>query len=176
MFRPSRTILSFGAGALAVMALTLAGPKAAHAIAATLVQVTNTSSSPVINQDVDSPGRSPYTAFLPCYSQTTNSCTAFFPAVPAGMRLVVEFISSSVDTPTSLSNVDFYGNGAQASPLFTLQGNDAAGNKIYIANQPMLAYFEAGQTPSVAVFAQSANFEFVSGSVTLTGHLVNLSQ
>jgi hypothetical protein len=92
------------------------------------------------------------------------------------MRLVVRFISARVDTPTSLSNVDFYGNGAQASPLYTMQGNDSAGNKIYIANQPLLVYFEAGQTPSIVMFAQAGNFEFVSGSVTLTGYLVNLSQ
>ena len=75
-------------------------------------------------KNIDEPGRNPYTAFLPCYSSSTNSCTAFFPAVPANMELVVQHISMSVDTPTPLSNVDFYGNGAQASPLLTLQGND----------------------------------------------------
>lgn len=141
------------------------------------MQVTNTSSNPVIRQDVDSPSRSAYTAFLPCFSQTTNTCTTFFPAVPAGMRLVVQFISASVDTPTNLSYVYFYGNGAaQASPLFTMQGNDQAGKKVYIANQPMLAYFEAGQTPSIAMFAQTGSLESMSGAVTLTGYLVNLSQ
>jgi hypothetical protein len=127
-------------------------------------------------KNVDERGRNPYTAFLPCYSANTNSCTAFFPAVPANMELVVEHISMSVDTPTALANVDFYGNGAQASPLLTVQGKDASGNTIYIGNQPLLAYFSAGQTPSVAVFANAGSFEFVSGSVTLTGYLVNLLQ
>jgi hypothetical protein len=129
-----------------------------------------------IVQNLDERGRNPYTALLPCYSASTNSCTAFFPAVPANTELVIEHISMSVDTPTALSNVDFYGNAAQASPLLTLQGADSAGNSIYIANQPLLAYFSAGQTPSIAVFAKSAAFEFVSGSVTLTGYTVNLAQ
>lgn len=50
-------LMGTGAVVLAGLVLTLVAPKAAHAIAATLVQVTNTSSNPVINQDVDSPGR-----------------------------------------------------------------------------------------------------------------------
>ena len=127
-------------------------------------------------KNIDERGRNPYLQFLPCYSQTTNSCTAFFPAVPVGMRLVVEHVSMSIDTPTPLSNVDIYGNGAQASPLLTVQGQDPSGNSIYIANQPLLTYYEAGQTPSIAVFAKTGPFVFVSGSVELTGYLVNLSE
>ena len=158
-------LLTF-AGALALLAVMgkfYAEPLMAQ-VRATLVK------------NIDERGRNPYTGSLACYSASTNSCSAFFPAVPANMELVVQHISMSVDTPTPLSNVDFYGNGAQASPLLTLQGNDSAGNSIYIGNQPLLAYFSAGQTPSLAVFTKSANFEFVSGSVTLTGYLVNLAQ
>ncbi len=52
MFKPSKSVLSFGAGALAIVVLMLAAPRAAHAIAATLVQVTNTSANPAVTQSV----------------------------------------------------------------------------------------------------------------------------
>jgi hypothetical protein len=52
MFKPSKSVLSFGAGALVLGVLILAAPRAAHAIAATLVQVTNTASNPAVTQDV----------------------------------------------------------------------------------------------------------------------------
>jgi hypothetical protein len=52
MFKLSKSVLSFGAGALAVVALMLAAPRAAHAVAAALVQVTNTASNPAVTQDV----------------------------------------------------------------------------------------------------------------------------
>jgi len=158
-------LLTF-AGALALLAVMgkfYAEPLMAQ-VRATLVK------------NIDERGRNPYTGSLACYSASTNSCSAFFPAVPANMELVVEHISMSVDTPTPLQSVDFYGNGVQANPLLTVQGNDSAGNTIYVANQPLLAYFSAGQAPSVAVFTKQASFEFVSGSVTLTGYLVNLAQ
>lgn len=45
-----KTVLHFGAAALAVGALVIAAPKAAKAIAATLVQVTNTTANPAIVQ------------------------------------------------------------------------------------------------------------------------------
>src|SRR5579863_4422906 len=52
MFKPSKSVLSFGAGALALSVLILAAPRAAHAIAATLVQVTNTPANPAVTQSV----------------------------------------------------------------------------------------------------------------------------
>ena len=54
MFKPSKSVLSFGAGALALGVLMLAAPRAAHAIAAALVQVTNTAANPAITQSVAS--------------------------------------------------------------------------------------------------------------------------
>ena len=162
---------------LALLILPLIAPRAVHALAATLVQVTNTSSNPVINQDVDSPGRSPYYQTVTCYSQSTNQCEAQFPVVPANQRLVVQYIASSVDTPTALITAEFFQPGAIFIPILqTMQGTDSAGNKVYIASQPMLYYFEAGQAPYFVMNAQSGNFEFMSGSVTLTGYTVNLTQ
>jgi len=51
MLKPSKPVLSYGAVAIATGILLLAAPRAAHAIAATLVQVVNTSANPAITQD-----------------------------------------------------------------------------------------------------------------------------
>jgi hypothetical protein len=162
---------------LTILVLPLLAPKAVHAMVATLVQVTNTSANPVINRDVDSPGRSPYYQTVTCYSSNSNQCTAQFSVVPANKRLVVEYIASSVDTPTALTIAEFDAAGSIFIPiLHTLQGNDPAGNKIYVASQPMLYFFEAGQAPYYVMNAQAGGFEFMSGSITLTGYLVDLTQ
>ena len=130
-----------------------------------------------LTKNIDERGRNPYIQQVSCYSPSTNQCTAFFPAVPTGMRLVVEHVNLSLDTGSALSHVDIAGNGAIIeTPLLQLQGTDAAGNNIYVGNQPFLTYYEAGQTPNVSMFSQSAGFEFMSGAVTLTGYLINLSE
>jgi hypothetical protein len=51
MFR--KPVISYGAVALATAVLLLAAPRAAHAIAATLVQVTNTAANPAITQGTE---------------------------------------------------------------------------------------------------------------------------
>ncbi len=53
MFRPPKSVLSFAAGALVVGVLILAVPRAAHAIAATLVEVTNTAANPATTQNTN---------------------------------------------------------------------------------------------------------------------------
>ncbi len=54
MTKLSKSVLSFGSAVLAVGAFSLAVPRAAHAVAAILVQVTNTTASPAITQSVPS--------------------------------------------------------------------------------------------------------------------------
>jgi hypothetical protein len=129
-----------------------------------------------LTKNIDERGRNPYIQSVVCYNASANNCSAFFPAVPAGMRLVVEHVNMSIDTPTALSSVDLSGNQSIIEYLFLqLAGTDQVGNSIYIANQPMLTYYEAGQTPIISAFTHSGGFEFVSGGVTLTGYLVNLN-
>jgi len=171
------TLMVVGGMLLAGLTLPLFAPQTVHAVAAALVQVTNTASNPVITLDVDSRGRSPYYQTAGCVSGNSNICYAVFPTVPANKRLVVEYINSSVDTPTALGLVEFDVNGGIFMPiLHTLQGNDPGGNKIYVASQPMLYYWEAGQAPLIVMIAQAGAFEFMSGQVTLTGHLVDLTE
>ncbi len=127
-------------------------------------------------KNIDERGRNPYIQNVTCYSASANTCTVFLPAVPAGMRLVVEHLNVSMDTPTALISVDISGNGTIMFPFMQKMSSDSAGNSIYVANQPFLSYYEAGQTPEVSMFAAAGGFTFVSGNVTFTGYLVNLSE
>ena len=52
MYRLPKTVSTYGAAAIVAAALLFAGPRAAHAIAAALVQVTNTPANPAVSQDI----------------------------------------------------------------------------------------------------------------------------
>jgi hypothetical protein len=52
MIRVPKSILSFGAVGLVTTVVMLAVPRAAHAVAAALVQVNNTAANPALTQDV----------------------------------------------------------------------------------------------------------------------------
>jgi len=89
----------WGIGGAAALAITsnLLAPKAAHAVAAALVQVVNTRSAPVPNQDVDQPGRHPF----PLYCQNCGINTCLTPAVPANTEFVIQaFMWAGLRRPT----------------------------------------------------------------------------
>jgi hypothetical protein len=129
-----------------------------------------------ITQNIDERGRNPYLQQSAC-SQDSIECTITFPAVPANTRLVVEHVNVIVNSATPLAAVYIYQPEYAMSPLLTLQGKDGSGNNIYVANQPFLTYYSAGQTPIASVdaqFAQSGGY-YVGAVITLTGYLVNLN-
>jgi hypothetical protein len=127
-------------------------------------------------KNIDERGRIPYTLTVFCSSNGSTQCSAFFPAVPANKRLVIEHVNGSIDTPTNLSVVDFSGNGTFQNIFFQFQGLDLANNNNYISNQPFLTYFEAGQTPVYTVVVHFGAPVFISAQVTITGYLVDLTQ
>ncbi len=98
-------------------------------------------------KNVDERGRNPYVQQQTCYivSTTNGQCAAFFPPVPANMRLVIEHVNISIDTPNPFQNVDIYGNGSIIETGFLQkQSLDSQGDPIYVQNQPFLTYYEAG--------------------------------
>src|ERR1700734_2422896 len=52
MFRLPKSVLAVGGAALATVLLILAAPRTVHAVAAALVQVTNSASDPVVTQSI----------------------------------------------------------------------------------------------------------------------------
>jgi hypothetical protein len=113
MFYSRKSILSLGAAVLAAGALTLTAPRAAHAVAAALVQVTNTAANPAIAQTTDKQAAqvvnlgitlAPVSGGSPTWTQfsqitSSGSFNAGY-TVPANQTLII----TSVDiTPTWIS-------------------------------------------------------------------------
>jgi hypothetical protein len=111
MLKLSKSVLSFGAGALAVVALMLAAPRAAHAIAATLVQVTNTPANPAIAQSPTTQAAQLLTLELSRDPIPGSGYSYFFPVTfaGAGVDFIVpanqSFVITDIDlTPSGCSS------------------------------------------------------------------------
>jgi hypothetical protein len=167
-----------GAVVLAGLILALLAPKAAHAIAATAVQVMNTTSTPVPNQDVDAPGRSPFAQL--CWAASSSSCT-LLPAVPAGKEFVVETISAFMAASASFSGIApvfSIGNVETHGVVLNAIGNAAlvtmlppiGNNGFSAAMIPVTIYEDSGNTPQANLVSLTPGYF----SATLTGHLVTL--
>jgi hypothetical protein len=106
-----RFLLGTGGLMAAALVLTMIAPKAVHAIAATLVQVTNTTANPVPIRDTHTPYGASYTG------GPSGNCQGIgAPGAPAGETLVVETFSAVVAgfhgvTPQVQLNVFGYPGG-----------------------------------------------------------------
>jgi hypothetical protein len=167
MFRLSKSVLSFGAGTLALGVLMLAAPRAAHAIAATLVQVTNTAANPAITQSANTqaaqlvelsteslipPGSD--NDYQPVHNNANGADTPGY-TVPAGVSLVI----TSADV-TATNTAEFASFAPCASPDHVILTN-GTGN---IRARWMLA---AGQ--GTAHFTYPSGIVFLSGAVPYMG-------
>jgi hypothetical protein len=127
-------------------------------------------------KNIDERGRTPYAQTSSCSKPATTVCVAIFPAVPPGKRLVVEHVNGLVVAPAGLLYItDLVGYlGLNHYISLQVQGVNPAGDSIYIANQPLLTYYEAGQTPNWDVNISSPADMTIQ--LTITGYLVDLTQ
>lgn len=89
----------------------------------------------------DEPGRNPYSQTVACLSE---GCSVTFPPVPAGERLVLTFINGGLFTSNgSILGLSGHGSDLRLFPI-TQAGSLAT------VNSPMVAYFDAGETPQVS--------------------------
>jgi hypothetical protein len=128
MIRLPKSAVSFGAVALVACVATLAVPRAAHAVAAALVQVTNTTPNPAITQTVPTQAAQLIQLsagfFDPLVAGQQGNVTAVpvgalnSPgeySIPAGQSLVitaVDFIPVTTCTGTSAINLSSGGNSS----------------------------------------------------------------
>jgi hypothetical protein len=130
----------------AVTALVTERQAVAQAVRAALVR----------NQD--EPGRNPYSQNATCFGE----CSLTFPPVPAGQRLVVTFVNAAL-------------GGGNGSPLLLGgHGQDARyfateDSTIAIVNTPVVAYYDAGETPTLTCSCSSTVFES-----NLSGYYITL--
>ena len=125
-----------GLGAAAAL-LTIVSPKA-HALVATLVEVVNTASNPVINQDRDSQARNFYQFEQSC---SGSPCSLFYPAVPTGKRLIIQHVSVTVvASAADVSSIRMSGSGTSQFLPVVLAPNSFSGQFDYLANEWISLY------------------------------------
>jgi len=148
------------------------------------VSVTNTPNVAVTNTPtVKLAGGEPY-AVVSIGNCNTLFCFFSFPAVPAGKRLVINFVNVTVRPSATTTIVDFAELATtdtnDASILvtndfgFTQVGHAGASNVFnsWTVNSPTLAFVVAGQSPELeADMGTSGTIAF--SSATLSGYLVD---
>jgi hypothetical protein len=150
-------------------------PRIAHAVTATLVQVVNGASNPVMSRNIDEPARVPYqvTATPTC---TGNFCLLTGTAVPAGMRLHVTRISGAMSLQPAFANgivalVDSSFNPLIFFPLSTFEG--AFFGFAIGFDHPVDYYFDEGQLPQIEIGAPCCNTELLAdGNLSIVGYVV----
>jgi len=120
MMKPPKSILSFGAGVLTLGVLILAAPRAAHALAATLVQVTNTSANPAVTQNVPSQASQLVSLYSSAGLLDKIGSSNYFAFV-----LIGTFDQYTVPPNQSLviTDIDTYPDGCTGSEVFQLNVN-----------------------------------------------------
>jgi hypothetical protein len=158
MTRLPKSVISFGALAIAAGVLTLAVPQAAHAVAAALVQVTNTAASPAITQGVPTlaaqivdisnsvlPSSASYTPFY-----SISPYATFDPgySIPSNQSLVITTVDvTPYDcTPTSYTGISSVGLAVNGS---NRNGWTVSGQTTTHFAYPTGLVLAAGSTPSV---------------------------
>jgi hypothetical protein len=140
LLRKSFVPLGFAALVLAILSVA---PKAAHAVAAALVQVVNTSANPVPNADVNAPFEEPFQASL-CYGTTLCSGSQFY-QIPVTTADNLTIKQAVVTTISGLCV-------GESSSLMFPQITSTAGGFVFLPLSP------AGQNESVSTVSTKMYF------------------
>ncbi len=142
-----------------------------------LVKVLNTAATPVLVRDVDNAARHAFQAQVSVsLSATTPRAQATITTVPAGKRLVIEYVSALVIGPTgqryqaSIGVTQGSTTGAYYVPL-SLQGTFDSDDQL-VAGQPTRLYSDAG-SQVVVELVRSATAGTAFGTFTVSGYLVD---
>jgi hypothetical protein len=156
-----RLFMGIGGLAAAAALLTMLSPKA-HALVATLVEVANTRSTPVPNQDVDTPGRHPYQQ--QCQGLSSG---CLMPTVPPNTEVVTQIVSVLINGGSPLyAELTTVGGGNTVNtfiPLVAVGGGD------FVGTQQITQYMDPGTSATC-----SGPLNSVSFSCTIIGYTVGL--
>ncbi len=141
----------------------------------------NAANAPALVRDVDNPARHPYNSqvFL-SWTPGNNVASADIGTVPAGKRLVLEYVAAEASIPQGQQFFMFIQSPPVGGVIYPLvvakQASFAFGpTDIYTASQPVKIYIEPGTT-----FRASANRNDTTGGagtdiiVSVTGYLVDV--
>jgi hypothetical protein len=174
-----KTATTLGGIFFAVLLIAALAPKATRGIAAALVQVTNTASSPVPNRDVDNPATEPFDASLcnsdvatgdPCSGVGKNfTVPTTTPDGRAVARAVIEQVSGNcLTTETRLLIVELSPVGGAHPSTYLPTPIDTNGNSIFSLLVKM--YLNPGE--EVAMASGIAGIGDFTCNLSVVGHLV----
>ncbi len=170
-----------------VLGATVFREEVAQAAQAVLmVKVVNSATEPVpvtgavsVNGavQVSSPATQPYQETIH-FNQGPTTCTQFvcdvdFPAVPAGKRLVVTFVSAryGLSPGGTLASVELGINGSFSEPSILLPA-ERLGFDTYLASGSVTFYVEAGDQPTLGLLGQFVQPASLTATASIVGHLV----
>jgi hypothetical protein len=153
---------------LAVVTFSVVAPKAAHAVIATLVQVSNTAANPVPTVATDNPASQPFqTRVFP----SANQFVSF--QVPAGKRLVITDIQAfAFGNSSTLTDLELFSStqGGSAGLLLPFGTNR---NGLLFAGRQVTVFADPGTTVFVGV--DDTNSQDNAGiNVDIHGYYVNV--
>jgi hypothetical protein len=125
-------------------------------------------------KNIDERGRNPYMQFGEIGCVNSGLCDLTFPPVPTGKRLVVEHVSGNFN-PNPGVGINGIFLITAGFGVFSFPASSIASPELVAVNQPVLAYYEAGQTPLVRV-AWSSSSNPGAFTAILSGYLVDLTQ
>ena len=113
------------------------------------------------------------------FNQGTDTCTNFvcnvtFDPVPAGHRLVVTYVSAryALSGPKNVATVRF---GSTSGASILLPPPMPISDTNWAVGSPVTFYFEAGETPNVALGGQFVTGVSNTAHASIVGHLVPVS-
>jgi hypothetical protein len=111
-------------------------------------------------KNIDEKGRIPYTASAKCTAAPDMSgCSAAFPNVPSGKRLVIEYVNVDILAP----NMPAVALNSSGGPTFTVPAFGPRFGNDYGVSAQVLMYINAGQHASVAMLGTRVISAFISG-------------
>jgi hypothetical protein len=192
-----RFLMGLGTVLLFALSLQLIAPRAVHAVVSTLVTVANTAANPVITQAADNPART--AVALQCLAigttgneqtgcaLTTGQTSTPF-EIPAGQRLVIEYINGTLSipvgsTPSSVEVAGIYqGSGSGYFParetvmVPSQVGYDPQGTIAYAFSSPVTVYIDPYYSlQGLCALSATPGQGQVSCSFSLYGHLENIN-
>jgi hypothetical protein len=128
-------------------------------------------------KNIDERGRAPYMTTAICQPDSgSNFCSGTFAVIPPNKRFVVEYANGAYLIRNA--EIDSAALNSGSTPRLVLDphltGSSGFFNS-YLISMQLLAYYEPGDAPSVLVISNAGNVQ-PSGSVTLSGYLVDLTQ
>jgi hypothetical protein len=138
------------------------------------------STAPLLVRDVDNPASQPFQKTTSTVQSGTNVSTLTLATVPAGKRLVIEFISASGQVPLG-QHVESWGvltvapptGGAQHELLVTAQPPAVIGDALFRTSQQVRLYADPG-TSVQTIIRRNSGAGSATFLMTVSGHLVDV--